>query len=52
METKEAMKTQEQKAYVPAQVTIIEIAQEKVLCQSGGTEDYTNNSNPNWFGLN
>lgn len=34
METKEAIKIKEREAYVPAKVTIIEMVQENVICQS------------------
>ena len=37
--------------YVPANIEVIEIAAQGVICISGETsnEEYTNNENPNWF---
>ena len=44
METKETMKIKERETYVPAKVTIIEMVQENVICQSPGAtiSPYTN----------
>ena len=42
---------QERQTYVPASVEVIEVTAQKIICQSGGTEDYTNEDDPNWFGI-
>lgn len=38
--------------YISPLCRVIEVKTQAVLCQSGGTEDYGNNPNPNWFGSN
>ena len=38
--------------YISPLCKVIEVKTQAVLCQSGGTEDYGNNPNPNWFGSN
>lgn len=40
---------QERKTYVPASIKVYKISAHGVICASGGTEPYTNNSNPDWF---
>ena len=40
---------QERQAYVPASVKVIEFTTQKIICQSGGTQDY-NNDNTKWWG--
>lgn len=36
-------------AYVPASVKVIEVTAQRIICQSGGTQDY-NNDNLKWWG--
>lgn len=31
---------------------VIEIKARRVICQSGGTDQYTNTDDPNWFSAN
>ena len=40
---------QERQGYVPASVKVIEVTAQRIICQSGGTEDYTNDIDPKWF---
>ena len=40
---------QERQKYVPASVKVIEVTAQRIICQSGGTEDYTNDIDPKWF---
>ena len=42
---------QERQGYVPASVKVINITAHGVLCASGILEDYTNEDDPNWFGI-
>lgn len=35
--------------YEPPQQTITEINTDVIVCQSGVTDDYVNNVNPDWF---
>lgn len=40
---------QERQAYVPASVKVINVTAQRVICTSGGTQDYNNDTN-NWWG--
>lgn len=46
------MMEEQQTPYVSPLVKTLEIKAQAIICQSGGTEDYGNNPNPNWFGSN
>ena len=39
---------QERQAYVPASVKVIEITAQRVICTSGGTQDYTSDDTKWW----
>ena len=39
---------QERQKYVPASVEVIEVTAQKIICQSGDTEQYGNTNDPDW----
>ena len=41
-------KLQERQKYVPASVEVIEVTAQKIICQSGDTEQYGNTNDPDW----
>lgn len=38
----------ERQKYVPASVEVIEVTAQKIICQSGDTEQYGNTNDPDW----
>ena len=39
----------ERQAYAPASVKVIEVTAQKIICQSGGTEDSPEGVTNDWF---
>ena len=37
--------------YASPKVKVVTINVQGILCQSGSNEEYTNNNDPNWFGI-
>lgn len=37
------------RAYVQPQITVVEIEQADIICQSGGTEEYGGGDTSGWF---
>ena len=40
---------QERQAYVPASVKVIEVTAQRVICQSGGTENSSEGDTSSWW---